>query len=390
MTTQRNQIAPPPHFNKGFTLVELLVVIAIIGILIGLLLPAVQAAREAARRMQCTNNLKQLGLAVQNYHDANNALPAARSMLGRCGYLHHAGIEVNGKMVYASTAAGPFGAAVHLLPYVEQSAIYDELISYTDPNRSPRLQHPWHGGDIKDFRTSFPALTTTISAFICPSDGNATQPSTDGHNTGRLNYMTSRGDSMWNNERHPGDETSANAKTGHRGVFHVGSFPSMAAVTDGTSNTVAWSECIGSLGSAGTQIKGNMIFTLRALHSSGDCPGPCLALKNGTELSQTGTANAWRGQRWADGQVMISGFNTVLPPNSPICSYDTDGAWGVASTQSNHSGGVNAAMLDGSVRFVSETIDCGDAYARAVTTGKSAYGVWGAMGSINGGETNVQ
>ena len=363
--------------NKGFTLVELLVVIAIIGILIGLLLPAVQAAREAARRMQCTNNLKQLGLAVQNYHDANNALPAARSQLALSGYIHHG----------SQSAGGGFGAVVHLLPYVEQGAIYQELVSYTDPNRNPRLQHPWHGGD---HTTNYPALTATITAFLCPSDGNATQPSTDGHKTGRLNYMSSRGDSMWNNERHPNDESDKNAKTAHRGVFHVGAFPSMATVTDGTSNTVAWSECVSSLGSAGTQVKGNMIFGLTSLHSSGDCPGPCLALKSGTELTQTGTANAWRGQRWADGQVMISGFNTVIAPNSPVCSYGTDSAWGVASVQSNHSGGVNAAMLDGSVRFVSETIDCGDAYARAVSSGKSPYGVWGAMGSASGGETVTQ
>ncbi|MBR4834368.1 MAG: DUF1559 domain-containing protein, partial [Thermoguttaceae bacterium] len=109
-----------------------------------------------------------------------------------------------------------------------------------------------------------------------------------------------------------------------------------------------------------------------------------------TELSQDGTASQWRGQRWADGQVMISGFNTVLAPNSPVCSYGSDSAWGSATAQSNHSGGVNAAMLDGSVRFVSETIDCGDSYANAVTSGKSPYGVWGAMGSASGGETVTQ
>ncbi|MBQ7813030.1 MAG: DUF1559 domain-containing protein, partial [Thermoguttaceae bacterium] len=125
MTSQRKP-------NQGFTLVELLVVIAIIGILIGLLLPAVQAAREAARRMQCTNNLKQLGLAVQNYHDTNNALPAARSMLGKCGYIH------NG----SKSAGGGFGALVHMLPYVEQNAVYTEIVSYTEPNRSPQqLKH---------------------------------------------------------------------------------------------------------------------------------------------------------------------------------------------------------------------------------------------------------
>ncbi|MBP3532042.1 MAG: DUF1559 domain-containing protein [Thermoguttaceae bacterium] len=366
MTSQRK--------NGGFTLVELLVVIAIIGILIGLLLPAVQAAREAARRMQCTNNLKQLGLAVQNYHDANNALPAARSGLGNSTYK-------------ADGQGGPWSVQTHLLPYVEQNAVYTEIVSYTEPNRSPRLDHPWSG----DFTVDYPALATVITAFLCPSDGNATQPSTDGHKSGRCNYMSSRGDSMWNNNRHPNSEGDSRAKTAHRGVFHIQpSFPSMAAVTDGTSNTVAWSECVSAIGGAGRQLKGNMIGGLGSMYNGNSFPGPCLAMKNGTELSQDGIANQWRGQRWADGQVMISGFNTVLPPNSPVCSYGSDSAWGAATAQSNHSGGVNAAMLDGSVRFVSETIDCGDAYANAVTSGKSPYGVWGAMGSASGGETDTQ
>ncbi|MBQ9801213.1 MAG: DUF1559 domain-containing protein [Thermoguttaceae bacterium] len=367
--------------RQGFTLVELLVVIAIIGILIGLLLPAVQAAREAARRMQCTNNLKQLGLAVQNYHDANNALPAARSMLGKDNYAHHTNEKA------PNTARGAWHATVHLLPYVEQGALYQELVSYTEPTRNPRMQHPWHGGD---HRTNYPALAAVVTAFLCPSDGNATQPSTDSHNTGRLNYMSSRGDSMWNNERHPNDESSAAAKTAHRGVFQIGTFPNMAVVTDGTSNTVAWSECVSGLGSAGNQVKGNIV-TVGSMYTGGQSnPGPGLAIKNGTELSQSGIAQSWRGQRWADGQVLISGFTTTLAPNSPVCSYGTDNSWGSATAQSNHSGGVNAAMLDGSVRFVSETIDCGDSYANAVSSGKSPYGVWGAMGSVNGGETDVQ
>ncbi|MBQ7813027.1 MAG: DUF1559 domain-containing protein, partial [Thermoguttaceae bacterium] len=301
--------------RQGFTLVELLVVIAIIGILIGLLLPAVQAAREAARRMQCTNNLKQLGLAVQNYHDANNALPAARSMLGKDNYAHHTNEKA------PNTARGAWHATVHLLPYVEQGALYQELVSYTEPTRNPRMQHPWHGGD---HRTNYPALATVVTAFLCPSDGNATQPSTDSHNTGRLNYMSSRGDSMWNNERHPNDESSAAAKTAHRGVFQIGTFPNMAVVTDGTSNTVAWSECVSAIGGGGRQIKGNMIGGLGSMYNGNSFPGPCLAMKNGTELSQDGISTQWRGQRWADGQVMISGFNTVLPPNSPVCSYGSD------------------------------------------------------------------
>ncbi len=366
--------------NNRFTLVELLVVIAIIGILIGLLLPAVQAAREAARRMQCTNNLKQLGLAVQNYHDANNALPAARAMLGPASAGHNFDANVG------PGAKGGFGTACFILPYIEQSAVYDQIVSYSQTNATYKMTCPWMSfNNSGDYTNTLPAMCTVIDAFICPSDGNGRMKSTDGHNTGRLNYMSSRGDSMWNNNRNPKDESGAAAKTAHRGIFWIGEFPPMSIVTDGTSNTVAWSECVSATGMGGKQIKGN-IFTVSSMYNGNSFPGPCLAIKNGTEATQD-AATGWRGQRWADGQVMCQGFNTVLPPNSPSCSYGADSVWGAASVQSNHSGGVNAAMLDGSVRFISETIDCGDAYAHAVTSGKSPYGVWGAMGSAQGGET---
>jgi len=355
---------------NGFTLVELLVVIAIIGILIGLLLPAVQAAREAARRMQCTNNLKQLGLAVQNYHDVNSALPAARAKLGYSTHIH------NG----SQSAGGGWGTGCFLLPFIEQNSVYTTIVQYTKDNTG---LHPWGMGD----SSSYPAFKTVIDAYVCPSDGYARQPSTDGHNTGRLSYMTSRGDSMWNNNRHPNDEADSRAKTAHRGVFWVGEFPSMSIVTDGTSNTVAWSESCTCTGVSGKRILGSMFSSVSNMYDGNSRPGPCLAIKNGTEATKDAEVYAWRGQRWADGQVMVQCFNTVLPPNSPICSYSGDSVWGAASAQSYHSGGVNAAMLDGSVRFVSETIDCGDAYSYAVTSGKSPYGVWGAMGSISGGET---
>ena len=357
--------------RQGFTLVELLVVIAIIGILIGLLLPAVQAAREAARRMQCTNNLKQLGLAVQNYHDANNGLPPARAFFGRSNAIHN------------GTKTGPFCTVMFLLPYIEQGPLYTEIVSYTEPNyANGQLQHPWNG----DFKALYPALCSVVPPFLCPSDGLSKQLSTDGHQSGRCNYMSSRGDSMWNNNRHPDDEGDARAKTAHRGCFWIGEFPNMSIVVDGTSNTVTFSECVSATGTGGRSIKGNL-FQESSMYNGNSRPGPCLALKAGTEATKDALTANWRGQRFADGQVLVQGFNTVLPPNSPNCSYGGDSVWGVAAAQSNHSGGVNAAMLDGSVRFVSETIDCGDAYSNAVTGGQSPYGVWGAMGSAQGGET---
>ncbi|MBQ9372666.1 MAG: DUF1559 domain-containing protein [Thermoguttaceae bacterium] len=266
--------------TRGFTLVELLVVIAIIGILIGLLLPAVQAAREAARRMQCTNNLKQLALAVQNYHDVNNALPAARALLGESGYYH------NYDATKPLLAKGPFGTIVFLMPYIEQNALWTQLLNLTSASQhgDNRLQHPWHGW-INGTATGpdgmdITCLYETITPFICPSDGNAKMKSTDGHGTGRLNYVSCRGDSMWNNNRHPDDEGSAQAKTAHRGAFHIGSFPSMSVVSDGTSNTVIFSESLSAAQSGGRSIKGQL-FQVGAMYNGNSRPGPCLAIKNG-------------------------------------------------------------------------------------------------------------
>ncbi len=292
------------NYRLGFTLVELLVVIAIIGILIGLLLPAVQAAREAARRMQCTNNLKQIGLALQNYHDTNNALPAARAFLGKGNYLH------NTRSDRPRPAAGGFGTALFLFPFVEQNAAWTEILSYTEPNYSGgQMIHPWMSpGGQASYRNYYPALCSPISAFLCPSDGNATQLSTDGHETARLNYMSSRGDSLWNNNRRPDDEDSAAAKNSSRGVFRVAEWPSLSVITDGTSNTVAFSECVSATGNGGRAIKGNLISGLTSMYDGASKPQPCLAMKNGTELSQDATASSWRGQRIADGQVLVGGL----------------------------------------------------------------------------------
>ena len=366
--------------SRGFTLVELLVVIAIIGILIGLLLPAVQAAREAARRMQCTNNLKQLGLAVQNYHDSQRGLPAARAMLGESGVGYNCNEPIGAK--------GPFGTVVFLLPYIEQSSLWTQMINLTSRAQwgDNRLQHPWVDAKSDPAYGDRTILATTLDAFICPSDGNAKMKSTDGHGFGRLNYMSCRGDSMWNNNRHPNDEGSAQAKNAHRGVFRIGEFPEMSIASDGTSNTLIFSECVSAAQSGGRSIKGQL-FQVGSMYNGNSRPGPCLAIKNGTEATQDALTAAWRCQRWHNGYILDSGFNTVLPPNSPSCSYGGDNVWGVASAQSNHSGGVNAARLDGSVTFISDTIDCGDSYANAVVTGKSPYGVWGALGSAQGGES---
>ena len=354
--------------KSGFTLVELLVVIAIIGILIGLLLPAVQAAREAARRMQCTNNLKQYVLALHNYHDANGVLPASR--------MNFYNYNTN---QYSDPAYGGFvSATVALLPFMEQQARYDAISARAQalgPNSWPFENRP--------------EFTSKIPTILCPSDGNAQLPSPH-QNMCRSSVCVSLGDGMWHNARPDWGEGVA-AKVDSRGLFCPLGWRPLAIVSDGTSNTAAISEMVGDRNGS-TQVKGG-VFKTGSLYDGPAKPAACLtesrraddpnALNSGTDT--------WRALLWTDGRSVNGAFTTILPPNSPSCIYSwppiDNYAWGCFAAQSYHSGGVNVGMADGSVRFVSDTIDAGSANSYAVTSGKSPYGVWGAMGSPAGGET---
>ena len=196
--------------RSAFTLVELLVVIAIIGILIGLLLPAVQAAREAARRMQCTNQLKQLGLAAQNFHDVQKVLPSAS-------------YQTLFKKYSSNGQWGRFSGLCVMLPYVEQSALYTELLKQIE-----NVGCPWNdGGDY--------ATCNQVDAFLCPSDGKG---KTAKGTRGCTNYHLNRGDITLNWDW---DE--------YRGAFSNGNKHEMSFsdIVDGLSNTAFFSEvCIGT------------------------------------------------------------------------------------------------------------------------------------------------
>ena len=352
----------------GFTLVELLVVIAIIGILIGLLLPAVHAAREAARRMQCTNNMKQYVLSLHNYVDANQVLPASR--------MNFYNYNTN---QYDDKAYGGFVSPnVALLPFMEQSARYTEFCNLAQKA----------GNNSWPFANT-PVFTDRIPTLLCPSDAGASQPSPH-QNMARNSICVSLGDGMWHNAR-PDWGESAGSKVDGRGLFAPLAWRPLAIATDGTSNTVACSEMIGDANYS-TKVKGG-VFKTSALHDGRAKPAACLTDSRRADdpnVLNSGT-DTWRALLWTDGRSVNSGFTTVLPPNSPCCIYSWPNidnyAWGVFSPQSNHSGGVNVGMADGSVRFVSDTIDCGSPNSYGVTSGKSPYGVWGAMGSPSGGET---
>lgn len=331
--------------SKAFTLVELLVVIAIIGVLIALLLPAVQQAREAARRMQCSNNLKQLALALHNHHDTYGYMPPMRDIGGG-----HSGRR-NGFIL--------------LLPFVEQNNTYEQITADLGPN-------PW---DNRAYWNDF-----GFDGFTCPS---SIPPATFRHQQQvSKNYMMCLGDRLVDRDG-PMQTTRGMFQRGRVSNNQVQNKLNFASITDGLSNTMAFSERI-SYGSNADPMQGAFAQVTLDGNSS---PSTCTAALTGT----------WAGQieesRWNDGRSPYSGFFAATPPNSVSCTGDGssgnihDGSFALPGASSLHPGGVLAAMGDGSVRFVSETINTGNQGASFnFTGGQSPYGVWGALASRNGGE----
>jgi prepilin-type N-terminal cleavage/methylation domain-containing protein/prepilin-type processing-associated H-X9-DG protein len=382
--------------RKAFTLVELLVVIAIIGVLVALLLPAVQAAREAARRMSCTNNLKQLGIAYHNFLDTHKRLPAPYQDPLWMGFTGPAGHkEFN---VYSHIAL--------LLPKLEQPALYDQIVTRCEDtavaNYPSAIDYRTGGptatrndNDVAlsetELVTDFPdnPFTRSISFLLCPSDPNA--KTEDGKAFGRTSYLLNFGDfPEW---------LGLSLKS--RGMWFRGDLhqTTIGQITDGTSNTLLFAETVVSQNPGDRTVRGGIAYNVSGVTRSA-APSLCANLRSGTELSAA-NVRSYKGWAWGDGRKNIS-VNTILPPNQPSCS-DASATQGVfysstISASSAHSGGINAGLVDGSVRFISETIDSGDiGHLPGVSagwtgnwwqyTGKSTYGVWGAYGTIGAGDT---
>ncbi|MDO4586786.1 MAG: DUF1559 domain-containing protein [Planctomycetia bacterium] len=339
-------------------------------------MPAVQAAREAARRMQCTNNMKQLALSVHTYHDVYNSVPGF-------GW----GPNQN------------YSPHVGLLPMLEQAPRADQInsVAYQYNDGSDSQYNPYNA--------SLDAWKGPISAFLCPSDGKA-KAGAEGFAAN--NYCWSRADYE---DEYYGQSGSAERNT--RTLFaqtYSGSAQSgwcipasynFSACIDGLSNTVMLSErCASPATGLTTTVVDNMV---KGGILSGDSthwynPAACMEYQNGPEYANypAGTPVASQGTYYGYYGHNYARFNTITPPNSPSCSYEEYNPKNDASVYpptSYHSGGVNVAMADGSVHFISDTIatDFSDGMSGRKQkydgySGASSFGVWGALGSINGGE----
>jgi prepilin-type N-terminal cleavage/methylation domain-containing protein/prepilin-type processing-associated H-X9-DG protein len=339
----------------AFTLIELLVVIAIIAVLIALLLPAVQSAREAARRIQCVNNLKQLGLGLMNYESSNGVLPPQQVL--------------KFSATSATTATllwhNSWGVTSRLIPYAEQAPLYNSI------NATNKTSDP----------SNSTVVSSTLNLVLCPSEPNQ-QPFTSGTSTfGVSNYGWCAGDwYVYGGMGNPGAQLT-------RGAFTVNMSRTLAAFTDGLSQTAVASEgkvqtpvagnCFGSASN------GSMLFPPLTNPNAIPDPNSSLPIIQSIYSGCLQRGNIGHTD-WTYANSIYDGFTTALPPNTkvPVApGIDVDvntedennggPTYAAVTARSYHPGGVNALFGDGSVRFIKDSIN---------------WVTWRAVGTIASGE----
>ncbi|TWT84456.1 hypothetical protein CA13_59340 [Planctomycetes bacterium CA13] len=394
----------------GFTLVELLVVIAIIGVLVGLLLPAVQAAREAARRMSCSNNFKQIGLAIHNYHSSYSQLPIHGSGTWQPS---HAATQRWGVCSLSSASydrasnGGQLSIHVGLLPFCEQQALWEQISNpaiYNGVNFNAMGPNPTgNNSQLLEYKP----FVTEVPTFRCPSDPGVGLPA-----MARTNYALNGGDgphelgrgpfARWcvTDVTAPGSMSRDNAIRVEREqvplcrgflVPHMRS--EFRDVLDGLSNTIAMAEINTDLGDR-HRTTDFVRMTDNRIHACDVHLDPDRPQFWNTSLPQgsgdnefVALANERRGLRWASMSPKYTMVTCNIPPNSANCIRIIIEDEGNYSVSSRHQGGAHVLMADGAVKFITDSIESGDQNALPVSRARreegieSPYGLWGALGT---------
>jgi prepilin-type N-terminal cleavage/methylation domain-containing protein/prepilin-type processing-associated H-X9-DG protein len=319
--------------RRGFTLIELLVVIAIIGVLIALLLPAVQSAREAARRAQCVNNLKQIGLALHGYHDVHQKFPMSRAITIVAG---------------AVNLDQAFSAHSQILPFLEQTPLYQSInfhVGWASPGNAT-------------------ARGTSLNVFTCPSDARSQLPP----GLAGTNYRANEGSTFLFGFGAKSDPTGVNAaQAPPNGMFFANESCGVVDARDGSSNTAMFSEHVKGDFSQAVATERSDTFRPSTYPTDLDHAVRICRDMNWRDLAFQGVSDV--GAPWIYGYHSTSQYYHVSAPNTRSCMFPPLRI--MTTANSDHPGGVNVLMGDGAVRFVKDSVH---------------LGTWRSMGTRNLGE----